>query len=130
MRASFTPQDAHQGWPGTVHGGIITALLYEIMENLMYRQGTITMMRGMEAKLRSPASVGKELLVEHPLPGHRRLSAQHRRCGEIFPFLRQTGGDEDLCVGERFDIRTNEEVVDFAGRDQEAHRPKGPQFTE
>ena len=78
MRASFTPQDAHQGWPGTVHGGIITALLYEIMENLMYRQGTITMMRGMEAKLRSPASVGKELLVEAWLEerAERELSVQ------------------------------------------------------
>lgn len=64
LRASFTPQEVHQGWPGTVHGGIITALLYEIMENLMYKQGTITMMRGMEAKLRSPASVGKKLLAE------------------------------------------------------------------
>ena len=64
LRSSFTPQEVHQGWPGTVHGGIITALLYEIMENLMYRQGTITMMRGMEARLRSPASIGKKLLIE------------------------------------------------------------------
>ena len=64
LQASFTPQEVHQGWPGTVHGGIITALLYEIMENLMYRQGMITMMRGMEAQLRSPATIGKELLVE------------------------------------------------------------------
>ena len=37
LRASFTPQEVHQGWPGTVHGGIITALLHEIMENLMYK---------------------------------------------------------------------------------------------
>ena len=56
MRASFTPQEVHQDWPGTVHGRIITALLY--------KQGTITMMRGMEAKLGSPASVGKNLLAE------------------------------------------------------------------
>ena len=39
-----------------MHGRIITALLY--------KQGTITMMRGMEAKLGSPASVGKNLLAE------------------------------------------------------------------
>ena len=64
LRASFTPQEVHQGWPGTVHGGIITALLYEITENLMYKQGTITMMRGMESKLGSPASVVKNLLAE------------------------------------------------------------------
>ena len=64
MRASFTPQEVRQDWPETVHGRIITALLYEIMENLMYKQGTITMMRGMEAKVGSPASVGKKLLAE------------------------------------------------------------------
>ena len=56
MRASFTPQEVHQDWPGTVHGRIITALLY--------KQGTITMMRGMEAKFGSPASVGKKLLAD------------------------------------------------------------------
>ena len=39
-------------------------MLYEIMENLMYKQGTITMMRGMEAKVGSPASVRKKLLAE------------------------------------------------------------------
>jgi acyl-coenzyme A thioesterase PaaI-like protein len=64
LKSSFVPKKAHEGWPGTVLGGIITALLYEIMENLMYRQGAITMMRGMEARLRSPASVGKKLLIE------------------------------------------------------------------
>ena len=58
MRASFTPQEVHKDWPETVHGRIITALLY--------KQGTITitMMRGMEAKLGPPASVGKKLLAE------------------------------------------------------------------
>ena len=64
MRASFTPQEVHKDWPETVHGRIITALLYEIMENLMYKQGTITMMRGMEAKFGAPASGGKKLLAE------------------------------------------------------------------
>jgi len=34
------------------------------MENLMYKQGTITMMRDMKAKLRFPTFVGTKLLAE------------------------------------------------------------------
>jgi acyl-CoA thioesterase FadM len=34
------------------------------MENLPYHQGTLAMMRGMDARLRAPARVGQELLVE------------------------------------------------------------------
>ena len=46
----------HQGWPGIVHGGIISSLLYEVMENWPYMNGTVTMMRSMDTRLRKPAS--------------------------------------------------------------------------
>lgn len=62
LRTEFMPGDVHQGWPGIVHGGIITTLLYEVMENFPYYQGIKAMMRGMETRFRRPASTG-EIIV-------------------------------------------------------------------
>ena len=64
VRSTFLPEVKHEGWPGIVHGGIIAALLYEIMENLPFHQEIVTMMRGMDVRLRAPAKIGHELLVE------------------------------------------------------------------
>lgn len=61
LSADFMPMPHHQGWPGTVHGGIISALLYEIMENWTYQRGIVTMMRSMNTRLRSPATVGRTI---------------------------------------------------------------------
>lgn len=57
----FTPAEAHQGWPGIVHGGIITTLLYEVMENLPYADGKIAMMRHMQTRFRKPARIGERI---------------------------------------------------------------------
>ena len=55
----FTPGDEHEGWPDIVHGGIITTLLYEVMENFAYRNGTVAMMRSMHTSFRRPAKTGR-----------------------------------------------------------------------
>ncbi len=57
----FMPGGAHEGWPGIVHGGIIATLLYEVMENFAYQNGTVTMMRNMDVRFRRPASIGKRI---------------------------------------------------------------------
>ena len=57
----FTPGDEHEGWPDIVHGGIITTLLYEVMENFAYRNGTIAMMRDMHTSFRRPAKTGRRI---------------------------------------------------------------------
>ena len=57
----FTPGDEHEGWPDIVHGGIITTLLYEVMENFAYRNGTIAMMRSMHTSFRRPAKIGERI---------------------------------------------------------------------
>ena len=61
LRADFVAKPHHQGWPGIVHGGVISALLYEVMENWTYLRGTVTMMRSMDTRLRSPAKVGQTI---------------------------------------------------------------------
>ena len=60
----FTPKEEHQGWPDIVHGGIITALLYEVLENFPYYNGIVTMMRSMETRFRQPAATGKPVIAK------------------------------------------------------------------
>lgn len=54
LTTEFTPQQWHEGWPGIVHGGIIAAVLYEVMENWPYLNGVTTMMRRMDTRLIAP----------------------------------------------------------------------------
>lgn len=61
LSADFTPALHHQGWPGIAHGGIISALLYEVMENWTYLNGIVTMMRSMDTRLIAPAKVGRPI---------------------------------------------------------------------
>ena len=61
LKTNFTPMPHHQGWPGIVHGGVISALLYEVMENWVYLNGIVTMMRSMNARLIAPAAVGQTI---------------------------------------------------------------------
>ena len=60
----FVPGEDHQGWPGIAHGGIIATLLYEVLENLPYHLGIVTMMKSMETRFRRPAKTGKSLTAK------------------------------------------------------------------
>ena len=59
--AEFTPAPRHEGWRGILHGGIICALLYEVMENWGYLNGMATMARTVDARLVKPAPIGRPL---------------------------------------------------------------------
>ena len=72
----FTPGGTHEGWPGIVHGGIISTLLYEVMENLAYRSGIVAMMRDLEVNFRRPAKIGRRItaIARLELSAGRELS--------------------------------------------------------
>ena len=57
----FVPSVEHEGWPGIVSGGIILALLYEVLENQPYYTGGTPMMKCVETRLRCPAYVGENI---------------------------------------------------------------------
>lgn len=59
LTAEFIPDRRHEGWPGIVHGGIIAAILYEVMENWAYLNGITSMMRSMDTKLIAPVRIGE-----------------------------------------------------------------------
>ena len=91
LRADFTPGPHHEGWPGIVHGGVISALLYEVMENWTYLGGIVTMMRSMDTRLRTPATVGQPI---------RATSWLERREGrEIYVAARLVSGGKTIAEG-------------------------------
>lgn len=63
IRARFTPSDAHQGFEGIVHGGILSALLDESMAKLAFSLGIHAVTAEMTVKFKSPAAPGEELSV-------------------------------------------------------------------
>ena len=61
LTTDFMPERRHEGWHGIVHGGIIAAVLYEVMENWPFLNGVTTMMRSMDTRLIAPAKVGETI---------------------------------------------------------------------
>ena len=63
VRTEFMPEEQHQGWPGVVHGGIITAILDEAMSYVPIFQGLNCVTAKMEIRLQNAAHVVQKLLV-------------------------------------------------------------------
>jgi uncharacterized protein (TIGR00369 family) len=63
IRAEFTPDKMHQGWPGLLHGGIVMTLLDEAMSNIAYATGKTTLTARMEVTWRQPVKVEETLVV-------------------------------------------------------------------
>lgn len=51
----FLPDNCWEGYPGVVHGGILTALLDEVMYKAVFAEGEITVTAGIEVRFRSLA---------------------------------------------------------------------------
>lgn len=62
-RAEFTPDKAHQGWPGVVHGGILYCLLDEAMSNAAYAEGVTCLTANIQIRLRQPVKVEVPLVI-------------------------------------------------------------------
>lgn len=61
--ADFTPGEAHQGWPGIMHGGLVNAMLDEAMGYVTYFQGLNTVTARMTVRFRRTARLGQRLLL-------------------------------------------------------------------
>lgn len=60
-RADFTPGEEYQGWPGVVHGGIISCLLDEALNYPSYFLKCYCLTAEMRVRLRQTAPVGARL---------------------------------------------------------------------
>jgi acyl-coenzyme A thioesterase PaaI-like protein len=63
LLSRFTPLDHHQGYPGIVHGGVISSLLYEVMANINRYTGDDAVLRSTEVRFRRPIPVNKPIVV-------------------------------------------------------------------
>lgn len=62
-RASFLPTKEHQGWPDTVHGGLIMAVLDEAIGWAAYFQGIKGVTGKIEVRLKKPIPIGQAIGV-------------------------------------------------------------------
>ena len=72
VKAEFTPDKAHQGWPGLLHGGILGCLLDEAMSNAAYATGNTCVTASITIRQRQPIKVEVPLLVTARVTRHRK----------------------------------------------------------
>ncbi|MDE2784201.1 MAG: PaaI family thioesterase [Gemmatimonadota bacterium] len=61
--SEFTPGENHQGYPGVIHGGMIYAVLDDVMANWLYLRGARAYTARCEIRYRAPAREGEKLLL-------------------------------------------------------------------
>lgn len=62
-QASFVPLDYHCGWPGVVHGGILSTALDEVMSYIVFGKGQAAVTAKMTIEFKNPASPGDNLVI-------------------------------------------------------------------
>jgi acyl-coenzyme A thioesterase PaaI-like protein len=113
---TFTGGEHHQGFPGVVHGGIISTLLDETMGRTALFERAWVMTGRLEVRYRSPAPTGEALTIT-AWPTRRRSRSVEAR-GEV----RGPAG-ELLAEGTGLFLKLPEQVKQQA---QDAH----PEFAE
>ncbi|MDO8473355.1 MAG: PaaI family thioesterase [Dehalococcoidia bacterium] len=63
-RTTFTAQKVHQGWPGTMHGGLLCAILDEAIGWAAYYQGIKGVTGELVTRLKRPVLTGQTIVVE------------------------------------------------------------------
>lgn len=70
-RTRWTPDHRHEGYRGIVHGGLIAAVLDEVMIKAVLAKEIRCVTASMEIKYKAPAEVGDELLFEGWITGQK-----------------------------------------------------------
>ncbi|NLT94069.1 MAG: PaaI family thioesterase [Clostridia bacterium] len=64
VRTVFIPQKEHEGYPGLMHGGLITTILDEVMARSVNLLGLHGVTARLEVRFREPVPIGKEITFE------------------------------------------------------------------
>ena len=75
-QSEFVPQPKHQGYGGIVHGGILAALMDEVMANCLWLKGIPVVTAKMSLRYRDPVPVGERLLIYGRVVQERGKTAQ------------------------------------------------------
>ncbi len=62
--AIWSPAEAHEGWPGVVHGGLLSTALDEAMSHALIAAGLRAMTAELRVRFRSPAPSGRPLSLK------------------------------------------------------------------
>jgi len=103
----FRPRQEHQGYPGHLHGGLISTLLDETMGRVLTGQNVWAMTGQLEVRFRKPVPLDQELTIVGELIHSR--SRVYEAHGEI----RLPDGTV-LVEGSGLYIRIPDEVVEKA----------------
>lgn len=79
--AEFTPGDEHQGYPGVVHGGIVTAMLDETLGRVAIAAERWMVTGRINIRFRQPIPVGQTLTVVGEVVAWKKRMLEAR--GEI-----------------------------------------------
>ena len=79
--ANFTTRDEHQGYPGVVHGGIVTALLDEVLGRVAIASERWMVTGRLNIRFRKPVPVGETLTIVGEAVSWKKRTLEAR--GEI-----------------------------------------------
>lgn len=105
--ARFRPKPEHQGYPGQLHGGIISTLLDETMGRVLTLHGIWAVTGRLEVVFRKPVTLDQELTIVGELRRNRRLAY------EAVGIVRSADGTV-LVEGKGLYIRIPEDKVEQA----------------
>ena len=101
----FRPRPEHQGFPGQLHGGIISTLLDETMGRVLIMDDVWALTGRLEIKFRKPVPLDQELTIVGELTRNRSRAYEAR--GEI-----QLPDGTTLIKGSGMYIRIPDEFVE------------------
>ena len=105
--ACFRPKPEHQGFPGQLHGGIISTLLDETMGRILSMEDVWVMTGRLEIKFRRPVPLDQELTIVGEMTRNRSRAYEAR--GEI-----RLPDGTTLVEGGGMYIRIPDDVVEQA----------------
>ncbi|MEJ7734022.1 MAG: PaaI family thioesterase [Polyangiaceae bacterium] len=105
-----TPAEHHQGWPGVLHGGIVSAILDETIGRVAFLHDRWVQTGKLELRFRRPAPLGRALRATG------KLVRNHRRLMEMSGVLELADTGEVLAEAAGTFVPLSDEARDALAR--------------
>ncbi len=103
VRAVFAGADRFEGYPDTLHGGILAALLDSAMTNCLFARGVVAVTARLHVRYLHPGRLQSSMEIEATLEGSRRslhdLSARVRQDGKLVATATATFKNSSRAAG-------------------------------